>query len=104
MMTYMKCIKTGCDVNCDGVTFHGDLMYYNGTLVLSGCPNGAYFQGYDFVVENMIEIPGAGQPGRSSFILTGNIEQVDRRLLNQFKEYETEEVIAIFEKEGVAVR
>lgn len=96
MLSYMKCIKTGCDVNCNGVTFHGDLMYAKGTLVLSGCPDGAYFQGYDFVVENMYEIAGCGN--RKAFLLGGKIEQVDRRLLNQFKEYESEEVIKTFEE------
>ena len=32
----MKCIKTGCDVICDDMIYHGDLFFHNGILILSG--------------------------------------------------------------------
>ena len=67
----MKCIKTGCDVICDDILYHGDLMYRNGVLVLSGVPNESWQnifylreKGYDshyhFKCKNMAMIPGTG--------------------------------------------
>lgn len=36
MVEFMKCIKTGCDVICDGRIYHGDLFYHDKVFILSG--------------------------------------------------------------------
>lgn len=99
MLGKMKCIKTGCDVECDGIIAHGDLMYHEGIVILSGCPRDSFFLKEKFqpqlIVEKGIVIPGCGD--RDCFILKGEF-QIREDLLEQFKEWEKPEVVEMFSK------
>ena len=101
----MKCIKTGCDVICDEIVFHGDLMYRNGVLVLSGVPEGSWQNiypirkrgeqiYYHFQCENLAKIPSTGH---YACFLVENVFDVQQNFMEQIREYETPECIAMFE-------
>lgn len=102
MFDEMKCIKTGCDVTIENACFHGDLMYWNGILVLAGVPKEPIYEiklrNYHFRVNTLVEIPSQGNHYRS-FIVSG-ISEVSEQLLQQFKEYEKSEVIELFSEDN----
>lgn len=99
MFGSMKCIKTGCDVECNGIIAHGDLMYHEGIVILTGCPRDLFLSKDKFqpqlIVERRIDIPGCGD--RECFILKGEF-QTRNDLLEQFKEWEKPEVVELFSK------
>lgn len=110
MVNYMKCIKTGCNVICEGKIFHGDLMYYNGIVILSGVPYDTWCSAsnnvfllkqenkkiyYDFQAKNLSQIPGTGSVF-AAFIVEG-VFDVQNEFINQIKNYEKKECIALFE-------
>ena len=99
MFKSMKCIKTGCTVECSGIISHGDLMYYNGIVILSGVPKDCFIPRSEhkphLKTEHRIDIPGCGD--RDCFILEGKFE-TRKDLLEQFKEWEKPEVVELFSK------
>ena len=101
----MKCIKTGCDIICNDILYHGDLMYRNGVLVLSGVPNESWQnifflreKGYDsryhFQCENLAKIPSTVH---YACFLVENVFDVQQDFMDQIREYETPDCIAMFE-------
>lgn len=103
----MKCIKTGCDIICDNILYHGDLMYRNGVLVLSGVPNESwqnifYLQKggenvfYHFKSGNMAMIPGTGCQ-YAAFLVEFPFD-VQKDFIDQIKKWETPECVALFEE------
>jgi hypothetical protein len=110
MFDFMKCIKTGCDVICDNMIFHGDLFYYNNTLILSGVPNESWSSYsnnvnilkadnkkiyYHFQCKKLHEIPPANI--YTCFLVEG-VFDVQSDFLNQIKKYENQNCIDFFEK------
>lgn len=109
MVKYMRCIKTGCDVICDDMIFHGDLFFHNGNLVLSGVPKGSYNNVnnsipyletcnkkiyYHFQSEDLFQVPCGG--AFETFVIDG-VFDVQDEFLKQMKEYESKECVALFE-------
>lgn len=101
----MRCIKTGCDIICDGLLFHGDLMYRNGVLILSGVPTDSWQNVYTirkrgekiyyhFQCENMARIPSTGF---YSCFLVENVFDVQPDFMEQMREYESPDCISMFE-------
>lgn len=101
MFSAAKCIKTGCDVACDGKMFHGDLMHYNGILILTGVPRESYYTSNcppHFHANNIIEIYGCGEYYQA-FIVEG-ISNPSEDFMNQIKTYETQNIVNLFEKKA----
>ena len=108
MVGYAKCIKTGCDIICDDMIFHGDLFYCNGTLVLSGVPKETWSNWnnnvhvlksenkkvyYHFQSKTLKEIPCGGE---YACFLVYDIYDVQNEFLQQIKNYESVECISMF--------
>ena len=105
----MKCIKTGCDVICDDMIYHGDLFFHNGILILSGVAkeswtkveNNVYFLeqenkkfNYHFKCEDLAEIPCYGN--NACFIVDVAYDVQDE-FMKQIKTYEKPECVKLFE-------
>ena len=99
MVDYMKCVKTGCDVVCDGQIYHGDLFFHDGALFISDIPkailenpnfnvNCLEFEGktfnYHFKAKSLFEIP-CGYNFKC-FMIKG-VYDVQESFLNQIKTY-----------------
>ena len=106
MFMDMKCIKTGCDIISNNILYHGDLMYRNGILILSGVPNSSwqnvsclkemgYKTSYHFQCKNMAMIHGTG--GQYFAFLVESPFDVQKNFLDQIKEWESPKCVALFE-------
>lgn len=109
MVSYMKCIKTGCDIICDGMIFHGDLFFKNDVLILSGVPNESWSsvnnsvhclkaEGkkvfYHFQASSLSQIPTSGN--FSCFMVEG-VFDIQEDFLNQIKFYEKPDCVEFFQ-------
>lgn len=101
MFGNMKCIKTGCDVLCEGMLFRGDLFFHEGILILTGVPYESYYSykvtkdtKFHFVAKNIFRINSSNY---QNFLIQG-IESVNEEFLEFLKVWSKEDVFELFER------
>lgn len=95
MLSYFKCVKTGCDILCGDNVFHGDLFHKNGVYVLV-CSHRVFSPAdgkrlyYHFEIGELAEVPSSSQ--RVPMMLCGKPANVDKNFLAQLIRSEGREV------------
>lgn len=93
MTEYFKCIKTGCDILCEDIVYHGDLFYKNGIMILNCSGRGYNYNGWcHFSAESIWEIPCHNPV----ILICGKIRDVHPDFLRQIQKYESNELFVLF--------
>ena len=95
MMDYFKCIKTGCDMGCDGMSWHGDLYAdAKGTVIFKSCCRNPRGYEYDHVTAG--HITQLGDDDENCIFLVNGVLDVSDAFRTTLLKYQGPELCGFF--------
>ena len=95
MMDYFKCIKTGCDLGCDGMSWHGDLYADNKCVVIFKS-YGRNEHGYEYNHVNADSVTELGDDDENGIFLINHVSSVSKDYETQLRKWESVGICKFF--------
>lgn len=103
MIDYCKCIKTGCDIECDGMSWHGDLYASKAGVYFfkSCCRNEHGYRWSHVVADSLTQL---GDDDEHCTFILGRVISVSGDFAATLRKYESHSTCTYFgvDKEGEA--